>query len=54
MIKGGVGDYVKLQHKGKMKKEIIRIAAAVICAVVLICGSMAMNVKADPQAIVHK
>jgi hypothetical protein len=51
MIKGGVGDYVKLQHKGKMKKEIIRIAAAVICAVVLICGSMAMNVKADPQAI---
>ena len=47
MIKGGVGDYVKLQHKGKMKKEIIRIAAAIICAVVLITGSTAMNVKAE-------
>ena len=53
MIKGGVGDYVKLQHKGKMKKEIIRIAAAIICAVVLITGSTAMNVKAENDTIIE-
>ena len=53
MIKGGVGDYVKLQHKGKMKKEIIRIAAAIICAVVLITGSTAMNVKAENDPIIE-
>ena len=40
MIKGGGGDYAKLQHNGKMRKGISRIAAAMIGAVV------PMNVKA--------
>ena len=40
MIKGVVGDYAKLQHNGKMRKGISRIAAAMIGAVV------PMNVKA--------